>query len=130
MVKDGFEGVLAEDGSGDVVGFTWCYSLPAESVGRIDFALMNCVLKKNGLEPSQAIYGAEMGVLPAYRGLGVAYSLLKARLDSSEADLSITRTKNPKMLYLYRKTLGDPILSFREESSYKGGVAYVFAKTI
>lgn len=124
----GFTAVCAENESGKIVGFSWCYSLPKNSVERIDFSLMNVELELRGYDSASAVYGAETGVIPEYRQQGLASEMLKVRLSQTDSELILFRTKNPQMLRLYEYAVGTPLFSFKEESSYIGGKVYVFKK--
>ncbi len=125
MEKLGFVGVVIDDGC--TVGFSWGYKLPENDLARLPCRDIRSKLVQRGLNPDQVFYGADLGVLPEFREQGLGTRLLNERRRlSGNFEIFISRTKNPKMLNLWRKIYGQEEFSFSEESCYKGGRVYVF----
>lgn len=122
--KEGFTGVIYEER--EIIGFSWGYKLPKKNTSRVDFEKINLELKNKNINPELCFYGAETGVQESSREKGIGSKLLKERTKFCiNFRYFLFRTKNPQMLRLYQKQLGNEILAFPEESSYKDGKVYV-----
>lgn len=121
--NDGFVSVLDLNG----YGFAWGYALPVISVGRVDYSRIVATLEQNGFDPAKSFYAAEAGVLASKRNKGLATRLMSTLRDEiNEYESVIFRTKNPIMLGIGEKIFGKYVLSAKEDSSYEGGMMYVF----
>lgn len=124
--KEGFTGLVVKK-ENKVVGFTWGYNFCKENSSRVLFDKICEELESRSIPPEKTFYGADTGVDSAYRSQGIASKLLAERTKLTEnMNYVCFRTKSENMLKIYRKTFGDELFSFPEESSYEGGRVYVF----
>jgi hypothetical protein len=95
----GFSGYVVLDGS-RIIGFTWGYSIPTKRTESVNFPQVVPALQTLGIDPSQAFYGAESGVIESYQSKGIGKLLVSKRtLAAFESDYKtfVNRTINPRM---------------------------------
>ncbi len=124
--KEGFTGLVVKK-ENKVIGFSWGYNFSKKNSSRVLFEKIRGELESKNIPLDSTFYGADTGVDSSYRLQGIASKLLAERTKLTEnMNYVCFRTKSENMLKIYRKTFGDELFSFPEESSYEGGRVYVF----
>lgn len=123
----GFYG-LAYENNNQINGISWGYSLPKNNSGRVDYEIICNNLKKRNIEIKNTFYLSELAIKDTERNKGIGTLLLKTQKDNIEEKIIAFRTKNPAMKKVGIKSYTEYLFSFPEESSYKGGMIYVFKK--
>jgi len=104
--KNDFIGAVAEK-ENKIIGFTFGYPLSLREDPGIDAVREN--LTKIGIDVGNVFYGAEAGVEPELRNLGIGTNVFdyRRRLVRNKGFSGVaSRTKNPAMIRVYEKVFG------------------------
>lgn len=99
MSMDSFLGYGIFDQS-RLIGFTWGFSIPRARTESVTFPEIMPALVKYDVDPAQAFYGAESGVIEEYQSKGLGKVLVSKRsLGAYNANYKkfVNRTINPRM---------------------------------
>lgn len=123
----GFAGVKANE----LVGFCWGYAVPKTDTASVWFTKVSEILKQKSIDAEKTFYAAEVGTPEAYRGQGIASTLVEARLRKAKAkgfENAIFRTMNPDLIKIWLKLFKmdkvDP--AFDDPNPLKSGKWYYF----
>jgi len=121
--KKGFKGLVACND--EILALTWGYDLPLKNSGRVNYSLLCEQLRKNNFSEN-AFYLSEVAVNEKFRGKNLGTNLVGTLKELVSQKFIVMRTKNPAMVAVAEKVFGIAELSFKEDSAYEGGMAYVY----
>lgn len=79
----GFLGQVAKESSGELVGFSWGYTIPTDDTPSVRFSQVRDLLIGSGVDPNTSFYAAETGVVPKHQRTGVGRTLVEKRLEAA-----------------------------------------------
>lgn len=104
---------------GRIIGFSWGFLIPKNRTESVNFPEVIPSLNEQGINSSEAFYGAESGVIEDYQSKGIGKLLVSRRcLGAYEAGYKtfVNRTINPRMRAVLKKIFSgeEPKLLFKD----------------